>query len=117
MGAGSCALRKFPWHAVDHITISQCGAVPTAPLTPLEMRMLINSLQFILKRYYFNREEGLRVLQQREYTAIEHAGLSYPFKYAGITLRYSMEARSKWFAFKVSRRSQKLEDALEKLRR
>ncbi|KAF9771694.1 hypothetical protein IL306_010666 [Fusarium sp. DS 682] len=75
------------------------------------------SLQFILKRYYFNREEGLRVSQQREYAAVEDAGMSRPFKKAAITIRYRMEVRSKCFAYKVSRRCQKLEDAVEKLRR
>ncbi|KAF4335599.1 hypothetical protein FBEOM_10572 [Fusarium beomiforme] len=37
--------------------------------------------------------------------------------YAGITLRYSVEARSKRFSFKSWRRIQELEDGLDKLKR
>ncbi|KAF4335048.1 hypothetical protein FBEOM_11091 [Fusarium beomiforme] len=79
--------------------------------------MLVHSLQFQVKRHYENREEGLRILQQRKYAALRDTGLAFPFKYAGITLRYSVEARSKWFSFKSWRRTQELEDGLDKLKR
>jgi hypothetical protein len=78
---------------------------------------LVDSMQIIVKRYYFDREEGLRIKQQREYAAIEDAGMSKPFKHAAIAIRYNMDLREKWFAFKMSQRGRQLEDGLEKLKR
>ncbi|KAK2929609.1 hypothetical protein FoTM2_009949 [Fusarium oxysporum f. sp. vasinfectum] len=78
---------------------------------------IVESMNVIVKRYYFDREEGLRVKKQREYAAIQDAGISKPFKHAAIALRYNMDLREKWFAFKVAQRGRQMEDGLEKLKR
>ncbi|KAF4414633.1 hypothetical protein FACUT_14110 [Fusarium acutatum] len=45
------------------------------------------------QRYDLDREEGLRVKKQREYAAIEDAGMSKPFKHAAIALKYNLDLR------------------------
>ncbi|KAF5648324.1 hypothetical protein F52700_1016 [Fusarium sp. NRRL 52700] len=78
---------------------------------------IVDSMNVIVKRYYFEREEGLRVKRQREYAAIKDVGMSKAFKHAAIALRYKLDLREKWFAFKVAQRGREMEDGLDKLKR
>ncbi|KAF5571899.1 hypothetical protein FPHYL_42 [Fusarium phyllophilum] len=78
---------------------------------------IVESMNVIVKRYYLDREEGLRVKRQREYVAIRDAGISKPLKHAAIALKYHLDLQEKWFTFKVARRGRKMQDALDKLSR
>ncbi|KAF5719721.1 hypothetical protein FMUND_4497 [Fusarium mundagurra] len=78
---------------------------------------IVESMNVIIKRYYLDREEGLKVKRQREYAAIQNSGMSKPFKHAAIALKYHLDLQEKWFTFKVAQSGRELEDALEKLRR
>ncbi|KAF4418438.1 hypothetical protein FACUT_11833 [Fusarium acutatum] len=78
---------------------------------------IVESMNVIVKRYYLDREEGLRVKKQREYAAIQDAGMSKPFKHVTIALKYNLDLQEKWFAFKVARRGRQMEDGLDKLKR
>ncbi|PNP75219.1 hypothetical protein FNYG_11362 [Fusarium nygamai] len=86
--------------------------------TTLEIaNQIVDSMNIVVKRYYFERQEGLKVKKQREYAAIKDAGMSKPFKHAAIALKYHLDLQEKWFIFKVARSGRELEDALDKLRR
>ncbi|KAF5687315.1 hypothetical protein FDENT_5337 [Fusarium denticulatum] len=86
--------------------------------TTLEIaNQIVESMNVIVKRYYLERKEGLKVKKQREYAAIQDAGMSKPFKHTAIALKYHLDLQEKWFIFKVARSGRKMQDALDKLRR
>ncbi|KAG5770957.1 hypothetical protein H9Q72_002331 [Fusarium xylarioides] len=64
---------------------------------------IVESMNVIVKRYYLDREEGLKVKRRtqhaastisvsaREYAAIRDAGMSKPLKHAAIALKYNLD--------------------------
>ncbi|RBR11385.1 hypothetical protein FVER53590_02370 [Fusarium verticillioides] len=86
--------------------------------TTLEIaNQIVDSMNTIVKRYDFEREEGLKIKKQREYAAIKDAGMSKLFKHAEIALKYHLDLQERWFIFKMARSGRQMQDALEKLRR
>ncbi|KAF4500549.1 hypothetical protein FAGAP_3243 [Fusarium agapanthi] len=85
--------------------------------TLLVANYIVESMSVIVKRYYIDREEGLRVRKQREHAAIRDAGMAKLFKHVTITIKYNMDLREKWFAFKVAQRNRQMYDGLDKLKR
>ncbi|KAF5576665.1 hypothetical protein FPCIR_12490 [Fusarium pseudocircinatum] len=86
--------------------------------TTLEIaNQIVESMNLIVKRYYLERREGLRVKKQREHAAVQDEGMSKPFKHAAIALEYHLDLQEKWFTFKVARSGRKMQDALNKLKR
>ncbi|KAF5988620.1 hypothetical protein FCOIX_378 [Fusarium coicis] len=86
--------------------------------TTLEIAsQIVDSMNIIIKRYYFEREEGLKIKKQREHAAITDVGMSRLFKHAEIALRYHLDFQEKWSTFMTARSSRKMQDALDKLRR
>ncbi|KAG9505292.1 hypothetical protein J7337_002259 [Fusarium musae] len=88
--------------------------------TTLEIaNQIVESMHTIVRRYYFERKEGLKVKRrtqhaastipvsaargglcinkQREYAAIRDAGMSKPFKHAAIALKYNLDLQDDIF--------------------
>ncbi|KAF5668234.1 hypothetical protein FCIRC_9699 [Fusarium circinatum] len=85
--------------------------------TLLVANYIVESMNVIVKRYYLDREEGLRVREQREHAAVRDTGMAKLYKHIAITLKYNMDLREKWFAFKVAQRNRQMYDGLDKLKR
>ncbi|KAF5553561.1 hypothetical protein FNAPI_6722 [Fusarium napiforme] len=86
--------------------------------TTLEIaNQIVESMNTIVKRYYFERKEGLKIKKQREYAAIKDTGLSKALKQAEIALKYHLDLQEKLFNFQVARSGRKMQDALDKLKR
>ncbi|KAF5576909.1 hypothetical protein FPANT_10690 [Fusarium pseudoanthophilum] len=86
--------------------------------TTLEVaNQIVESMNIIVKRYYFEREEGLKIKKQREHAAIKDVGMSKALKHAEIALKYHLDLQEWWFNFRMARSGCKMQDALDKLRR
>ncbi|KAF5988054.1 hypothetical protein FBULB1_1695 [Fusarium bulbicola] len=85
--------------------------------TLLVANLIVESMSVIVKRYYLDREEGLKVREQREHAAVRDTGMAKFYKHVAITLKYNMDLREKWFAFKVAQRNRQMYDGLDKLKR
>ncbi|KAM5346392.1 hypothetical protein ACJ41O_009397 [Fusarium nematophilum] len=79
-------------------------------------RHIVNAATFTVKRFYHDKEEGLRTAQERKYAALEEEGLgcfSRRLKRVWITLR-SIGGEGRKMASKKDNLLRKLQDALEK---
>ncbi|KAF5569089.1 hypothetical protein FPANT_13980, partial [Fusarium pseudoanthophilum] len=84
--------------------------------TTLEIaNQIVESMNTIVKRYYRERQEGLKIKRrtqhaastippgglcikkEREYAAIRYAGMSKPFKHAAIALKYNLDLQEEIF--------------------
>ncbi|KAF4981457.1 hypothetical protein FZEAL_2745 [Fusarium zealandicum] len=83
-----------------------------------EARSVANGMMFTVKRYYHDKEEGLRTAREREYAALEeHKGgcFSNRIRRALVTVRYDIESKAAVMMASKDTRTRKLQDALDKV--